>query len=171
VILVTLPEEMPVSETIESAYTLEDRAGVQLGPVIVNACDPVPEGLARTAEDVAATAGIAMDSGHLEALEAARRFRLDRHALSAEQIERLARELPLPHLLVPALAADAIGPVETETLAQALAEAVAELDQASERASDRATDPSPDDPQPDPASDQPSVAPPDHASDPAVGAT
>ena len=36
VILVTLPEELPVSETIESAYTLEDKAGVQLGPVIVN---------------------------------------------------------------------------------------------------------------------------------------
>ena len=40
VILVTLPEEMPVSETIESAFTLEDKAGVQLGPVIVNATDP-----------------------------------------------------------------------------------------------------------------------------------
>src|SRR3984893_5892432 len=85
VIFVTLPEEMPVSETIESAYTLEDRAGVQLGPVIVNACDPVPAGRPGADEDVAATAGIAMDSGHLEALEAARRFRLDRHALSAEQ--------------------------------------------------------------------------------------
>ena len=45
VILVTLPEEMPVSETIESAFTLEDKAGVQLGPVIVNATDPEPEGL------------------------------------------------------------------------------------------------------------------------------
>ena len=45
VILVTLPEELPVSETIESAYTLEDKAGVQLGPVIVNACDPEPTGL------------------------------------------------------------------------------------------------------------------------------
>ena len=44
VILVTLPEEMPVSETIESAYTLEDKAGVQLGPVIVNACDPGARG-------------------------------------------------------------------------------------------------------------------------------
>ena len=42
VMLVTLPEEMPVSETIESAYTLEDKAGVQLGPVVVNACDPSP---------------------------------------------------------------------------------------------------------------------------------
>ena len=44
VILVTLPEDMPVSETIESAFTLEDKAGVQLGPVIVNATDPVPRG-------------------------------------------------------------------------------------------------------------------------------
>ena len=49
VILVTLPEELPVSETIESAYTLEDKAGVQLGPVIVNACDPEPVGLDRPA--------------------------------------------------------------------------------------------------------------------------
>ncbi len=47
VVLVTLPEELPVSETIESAYTLEDKAGVQLGPVIVNACDPEPVGLER----------------------------------------------------------------------------------------------------------------------------
>ena len=39
VLLVTLPEEMPVSETIEAAYQLEDRAGVQLGPVVVNAWD------------------------------------------------------------------------------------------------------------------------------------
>ena len=54
VILVTLPEEMPVSETIESAYTLEDKAGVQLGPVIVNACDPEPSGLDRPAAEVAA---------------------------------------------------------------------------------------------------------------------
>ena len=50
-ILVTLPEELPVSETIESAYTLEDKAGVQLGPVIVNACDPEPVGLDRPAAD------------------------------------------------------------------------------------------------------------------------
>jgi anion-transporting ArsA/GET3 family ATPase len=127
VILVTLPEEMPVSETIESAYTLEDKAGVQLGPVIVNACDPVPEGLDRTAEEAAASTGASIDPTHLQALEAARRFRLDRHALSAEQIGRLARELPLPHLLVPALDTDTIGPGETDTLARALAQAVAGL--------------------------------------------
>ena len=58
VMLVTLPEELPVSETIESAYTLEDKAGVQLGPVVVNACDPEPRGLDTPAAEVAAAAGV-----------------------------------------------------------------------------------------------------------------
>jgi anion-transporting ArsA/GET3 family ATPase len=127
VVLVTLPEELPVSETIESAYTLEDKAGVQLGPVIVNACDPEPEGMERPAAEVAAAVGASVGAGHLAALEAAREFRLARHAVSAEQVERLGRELPLPHLLVPAVDADSIGPSETSILAGALASAVEAL--------------------------------------------
>jgi anion-transporting ArsA/GET3 family ATPase len=127
VILVTLPEELPVSETIESAYTLEDKAGVQLGPVIVNACDPEPVGLERPAAEVAAAAGLTVAPEHLAALEEARTFRLARHAVSTEQIERLSRDLPLPHLLVPALDAASIGRPETEVLAAALAEAVGAL--------------------------------------------
>jgi anion-transporting ArsA/GET3 family ATPase len=134
VILVTLPEELPVSETIESAYTLEDNAGVQLGPVIVNACDPEPEGLDRPAADVvadaAAAAGLGADSvpaAHVVALEAAREFRLARHAVSTEQLERMRRELPLAHLLVPSVQSAHIGPVETKLLADALAAAVEAL--------------------------------------------
>ena len=127
VVLVTLPEELPVSETIESAYTLEDKAGVQLGPVIVNACDPDPVGLKRPAAEVAAAAGLTVAPGHLAALEEARCFRLARHAVSTEQIERLRRDLPLPHLLVPALDAESIGPAQTQVLADALAVAVSSL--------------------------------------------
>ena len=127
VILVTLPEELPVSETIESAYTLEDAAGVQLGPVIVNACDPEPVGLEHPVAEVAQGAGLTLTPGHLAALEEARDFRLARHAVSAEQIQRLRRDLPLPHLLVPALEADSIGPAQTRELAAALAEAVEAL--------------------------------------------
>ena len=127
VVLVTLPEELPVSETIESAYTLEDKAGVQLGPVIVNACDPEPEGLGRPANEVAASVGASVPAAHLAALEAAREFRLARHAVSAEQVDRLGRELPLPHLLVPAVDADAIGPLEISILGKALAGAVGML--------------------------------------------
>ena len=127
VLLVTLPEELPVSETIESAYTLEDKAGVQLGPVIVNACDPEPVGLDRPSAEVADAAGVRLDPGHVAALEEARRFRLARHAVSAEQVERLRRELPLPHLVVPALDAPSMGPAETDELADALAGAVSGL--------------------------------------------
>jgi anion-transporting ArsA/GET3 family ATPase len=127
VILVTLPEELPVSETVESAYTLEDKAGVQLGPVIVNSCDPDPVGLERPAAEVAAAAGLTVPPGHLAALEEARCFRLARHAVSTEQIERLRRDLPLPHLLVPALDAESIGPAQTQVLADALAVAVTSL--------------------------------------------
>jgi anion-transporting ArsA/GET3 family ATPase len=126
VILVTLPEEMPVSETVESAFTLEDKAGVQLGPVIVNATDPEPVGLEQSAQAVAAGIGDAggVDPGFLAVLEAARLFRLQRHALSASQVERLARDLPLPQLLVPRLDAEGIGSAETDQLATALAQAI-----------------------------------------------
>ncbi len=138
VLLVTLPEELPVSETIESAYTLEDKAGVQLGPVIVNASDPEPVGLDRPAAEVVAAAeaeagagagaagsvSVSVSPEHLAALEKARLFRLARHAVSAEQVERLLRELPLPHLIVPVLDAPTIGPAETAVLAEALAGAV-----------------------------------------------
>jgi anion-transporting ArsA/GET3 family ATPase len=130
VILVTLPEELPVSETIESAYTLEDKAGIQLGPVIVNACDPEPAGLDRPAAEVVAAAGSGPDAvpaAHLAALEAARQFRLARHEVSVEQLERMQRELPLPQLLVPSVESEQIGPAETRLLADALATAVGAL--------------------------------------------
>ena len=38
VMLVTLPEETPVSEAIDTAFAIEDRAGVALGPIVVNGC-------------------------------------------------------------------------------------------------------------------------------------
>jgi hypothetical protein len=98
---------------------------VQLGPVIVNATDPVPEGLERSAREAAA--GLPVDAGTLAALEAARRFRLERHAISAAQIDRLAHDLPLPQLLVPKVGGETIGRAETEMLATALSVAVAEL--------------------------------------------
>ena len=110
VLLVTLPEEMPVSETVEAAYLLEDQAGVQLGPVVVNCWDEQPAGLGPTAAEAAAEAGVSLPAAEVAALEAARAFRLRRHELAAAQVERLGRELPLPQLRLPALAAPAIGP-------------------------------------------------------------
>jgi hypothetical protein len=42
-------------------------------------------------------------------------------------VERLRRDLPLPHLLVPALDAESVGPAEVALLADALAGSVTEL--------------------------------------------
>ena len=125
VILVTLPEDMPVSETIESAFMLEDKAGVQLGPVIVNATDRAPEGIDEPAQAVAS--GLGLDPALITSLEEARLFRLERYAVSAAQIDRLASDLPLPQLLVPSVGSETIGPAETATLATALSEAIGAL--------------------------------------------
>jgi len=127
VLLVTLPEEMPVSETVEAAYLLEDRAGVQLGPVVVNGWDEPPSGLATAAAQAAEAAGVVLPADEEAALEAARAFRLRRCELARAQVEVLARELPLPQLRLPVLEAPSIGPDQLERLAGALAEGVAAL--------------------------------------------
>ncbi len=127
VALVTLPEEMPVNETIEAAYQLEDKVGVALGPVIVNGCYPPLTGLGVDASVAARSAGVELDEEVLAALDNARRFRLTREELQAEELERLGRELPLPQLRVPFLFTDSIGPRELELLSDALGEAVRAL--------------------------------------------
>src|SRR5438132_983237 len=40
VMLVTPPEETPVNELVETAFKLEDRVGLSLSPVVVNALYP-----------------------------------------------------------------------------------------------------------------------------------
>jgi anion-transporting ArsA/GET3 family ATPase len=127
VMLVTLAEELPVSETIEAAYRVEDEAGVQLGPVIVNGVEAVVPGLSTRAADAAAAAGVTLGDDELAALEASRQFALRRHGLQASQMERLATELPLPQLELPALATPAIGRGELECLAGSLAEGIGRL--------------------------------------------
>jgi anion-transporting ArsA/GET3 family ATPase len=127
VALVTLPEEMPVNEAVEAAYQLEDKVGIALGPMIVNGCYPVMAGLDVPAGEAAAAAGVSLDPGLLSALEQARRFRLTRQELQKDQLERLARELPLPQLRVPFLFTAAIGPGELDTLSRALEAGVGAL--------------------------------------------
>jgi len=127
VMLVTLAEEMPVSETVEAAYRLEDDAGVQLGPVIVNSVEAADPALAIPAGQAALEAGVELAEADLGALEAAREFAFRRHILQTTQIERLAGELPLPQLHMPALAAVSIGPPELDRLASALGKAISAL--------------------------------------------
>lgn len=125
VLLVTLPEETPVNEAVETAFKIEDRVGVSLTPLVVNGVYPTADGLAEFSPDRATAAGVAAEDA--ETLRAAAAFRLGRQALQAEQIGRLAEALPLPQLRLPYLFASELGPAEVERLAEALAAAISAL--------------------------------------------
>ena len=127
VTLVTLPEEMPVNEVVEAAYQLEDKVGIALGPVIVNAAYPPSTALGTPAADTVADAGVDVDPELVDALEAARRFRQRRHELQEAQVKRLAEELPLAQLRAPYLFVDAIGPLELDVLSRALGDGIEAL--------------------------------------------
>jgi anion-transporting ArsA/GET3 family ATPase len=127
VALVTLPEEMPVNEAIEAAYQLEDKVGIALGPVIVNGCYPPVAALHTGAAVAAEQAGVSLDPDLVTALERARHFRLTRQDLQEQQLQRLARELPLSQLRVPYLFAPSIGPLELDALSRALTSGVEAL--------------------------------------------
>ena len=128
VVLVTLAEEMPVNEVVETAFTLEDKVGVALGPVVVNGLYPTVEGLDVDPVEAAAAADVGLRSGEAEALRSAARFRAARQRLQDEQVSRLADALPLPQLHLPTLFTPEIGLAEIDTLAGALARSVTELE-------------------------------------------
>jgi anion-transporting ArsA/GET3 family ATPase len=119
VLLVTLPEETPVNEAIETAFHLEDRAGIKLAPIVVNGVWPHlglgDAGPAAKALDVDLTAA------EVTALDRAADFRRRRQDLQTGQVARLAEGLPLPQLILPYLfSTDLEGP-ELHALADALA--------------------------------------------------
>jgi anion-transporting ArsA/GET3 family ATPase len=126
VLLTTRPEETPVNELIDTAFTLEDRVGIKLMPVVVNA---LPTDLAldghRSVED-ARSAGLAPSPDELAALDAAAAFEAERRTLALEQAERLAARLPLPQLPLPFVVGE-IGPDEVQRLADALTAGIVAL--------------------------------------------
>lgn len=120
VLLVTLPEETPVNELVETAFNLEDQVGVSLGPVIVNGVYPHVAGLDVDPTAAARAAGASLRPGEAEHLADAAAFRQERTALQAEQVERLAAELPLPQLSLPFLFSADLGPADLAVLSDAV---------------------------------------------------
>ena len=120
VLLVTLPEETPVNEVTETAFALEERVGIALGPVVVNQCLPTRWSGAPNAVADAARAGIDLADADAAALDAATGFVGARRAIQQEQIDRLAKMLPLPQIQLPFLDEE-IGPEAVGHLADAFA--------------------------------------------------
>jgi anion-transporting ArsA/GET3 family ATPase len=127
VVLVTIPEETPVNEAVETAFSLEDRVGVGLGPIVVNGVYPALAGLGADPVAAAETAGVSLRPGEADALVTAAAFRRSRVQLQDEQVGRLEAALPLPQIRLPFLFTTDIGPAELETLAGALLDEIESL--------------------------------------------
>jgi anion-transporting ArsA/GET3 family ATPase len=114
IIVVTLPEEMPVTETLELCGSLAQMglsvrrivANGVLSPIFAEPERTALEGLplfeARTPGDAAVLAG---------------KSRATREHLQAEMLARLSREAPVPPVLLPLLVDDAGGPAAVRRLA------------------------------------------------------
>jgi anion-transporting ArsA/GET3 family ATPase len=131
VMLVTLPEETPVNETVETAQAFTERIGLTLGPLVVNGIYPDRplDGL-TTAEEIraaAASAGVSVPDSDVEPLAQAARFLTRRRHLQEEQLDRLTERLDLPRVALPFLFSADIGPEELEVLAKALTAGVEAL--------------------------------------------
>jgi len=123
VMLVTLPEETPVNEAVDTAFHLEDRAGVQLAPIVVNGLWPHVD----LPDDVAGA--LAEAGGEVQriapALIHAAEFRRERQALQEGQVARLAALLPLPQIRLPYLFTTDLGLAEVAVLASPLGQQLA----------------------------------------------
>ena len=128
VVLVTLPEETPVNELVETAFSLEDEVGVGLGPVVVNGLYDDYDGLDEDPTAAAEAGGVSLRAGEAEPLAAAADFRRHRVGLQAEQVGRLSEQLPLPQLRLPFLFQTEIGPPEVDLLARAVLADIEALD-------------------------------------------
>ncbi|MGZ4675172.1 MAG: ArsA-related P-loop ATPase [Acidimicrobiia bacterium] len=132
VVLVTLPEETPVNEVVDTAFAIEDRVGVRLGPVVVNGCyPPLPlDSASATAAAALADADLLdvfVSDREAHDLAAAAAFRSERAAIQAKQADRLARRLPLPQIRLPFIFSSELGVPEIGQLADAFESGVKEL--------------------------------------------
>ena len=120
-VMVTLPEETPVNETIELTADLRDDLGVALGPLVVNACWPDRPGLHVSATTAAKQQDVKVPVATRRALDEAVRFARSRVEAQAEQFARLDAELPMPRVHLPRLPVARLFPQHLDELADALA--------------------------------------------------
>jgi anion-transporting ArsA/GET3 family ATPase len=126
VLLVTIPEETPVSELVDTAFAIEDRIGVHLGPVVVNGCYEELRVSGTNGNGAVSAAALQRDAELLDVfvsereardLARAAAFRAERAAIQHHQADRLAARLPLPQIRLPFLFTADLGLDEIEHLA------------------------------------------------------
>lgn len=139
--LVTLAEEMPVSETIETSVALESTIGITAGPVFANSIytelftnNEKKELEAITTQhrvDELATeaksVGLTLDDEDLDALVGYARFLNARRAIQSHHLKALRKSINDPVLEMPFLFSAGLALPDIETLADSVEAAVAAL--------------------------------------------
>jgi anion-transporting ArsA/GET3 family ATPase len=115
IVLVTLPEEMPCTETIELAHSLTDM-GLPIGRIVVNAV--LPPLFSREERVTLERLGRFEVRTPGDAAVLAARDRAIRERLQAESLNRLSRELPVEPAFLPMLFEDAANPEAIRQLAK-----------------------------------------------------
>jgi anion-transporting ArsA/GET3 family ATPase len=116
VVLVTVPETTPVNEVVQTAFALEDRVGVKLGAVVVNAVDTPADGNAPPDPGT-----LDLPAGaDTDLLVAAAEYRRSRLEMQRDEIGRLARELALDQWHLPLLSVAGLDAEHVKLLAGAL---------------------------------------------------
>ncbi len=116
VVLVTLPEEMPTSETIELARALEGELALPVGRIIVNAM--LPPLFSKEERESLERIDVPQPASGLDSVLAAGHDRAMRERLQAEAIGRLATELPRRTTYLPLLFEEAATPAAIRQLAK-----------------------------------------------------
>jgi arsenite-transporting ATPase len=120
-LLVALPEETPITEVIELANELGEGLGINLLPLVVNACWPDRPGLDKSPAMAARSHKLKLTTSAKDALESAAAFGRSRLAQQREQIDRLATERSEPIITLPRLATPRLDADDLVVLAEALA--------------------------------------------------
>lgn len=122
VMLVTLPEETPVTEIIETAATVKNDVGVHLAPVVINSVWPQIKGLEKAAQETGKRTSDARDNRRTAAS-----YRLARQHQQRSEIERLEAGLPLPQIELPFVFTTDLGRADLDGLAETLVQQVEHL--------------------------------------------
>ena len=132
--LVTLAEEMPVSETLETSEALEGRLGMSMGPIFANAVysellteqelkllqTVLEDGRADELIAPAKEVGLRLDDEDLDALVGYARFLEARRAIQQDHLQDLSDGVDEPVVELPFLFSAGLALPDIETLADAI---------------------------------------------------
>ncbi len=141
-LLVTIAEETPIKELVETAFAVEDEVGLALGPVVVNGLLPSIEAIDKIPDLNVSDNNVSdlnvfdntasqhnLRTAEINDLVTATNFRRDRKSLQDDQLTSLAQQLPLAQIRLPHLFTTSVGPTELTTLAAAANTSIEAIEQ------------------------------------------